>query len=69
MEITEEQINDLYRTINLLLIEVGSSGELSADHFSLHDVMLALACIDGGVYDEKAELTIKLREDEAQRIT
>lgn len=53
MNMTEEQADNLYHAVNLLLAHIGFEGGVSLQDQVYLDTMDALYEIDGGVYNEK----------------
>ncbi len=58
IEITENQITILYRSVNEMMAILGRDGEINTRHYAVMDVMTALELIDGGGYDDKSELKV-----------
>ena len=59
IELTNEQITDLYRKVNEMMAELGAAGQISTRNEAVIELMDTLFHIDGGVYKDKAELKCK----------
>jgi len=63
IKVTEKQITDLYRAVNEMLAVLGANGDITTRHNETQNVMEALAIIDGGEYNEKANLQVGYMEN------
>ena len=57
---TPEQWEQLYHSVNRMMMRLGADGEITATSKEAGDVMGSLAAIDGGVYNNQLTLRVHI---------